>query len=132
MLWLDWPGFKQISQSVLNDPGGIMTIVPPQVTKGNIEFLFNVAAFLNDIFKRRGSNTLVLTHYWPPSYHNPWLKHLSLDLNCGDVRKYGDRRLTKVQKASNFLHGRCHRALTLVPSQLESTSLESSAALLFQ
>ena len=83
-------GFKKNSQLVLNNPGGIMTIVPPQVTKGNIEFLFKVAAFLNEIFKRIGSKTAVLTHYWPPSHNNPWLKHLSLDLNCGDVRKYGE------------------------------------------
>ena len=61
---------QKMSQSILNNPDGIMTIVPPRVSKANVEFLFKMVAFLNEVFKQKGNNTAVLTHYWPPSYSN--------------------------------------------------------------
>ena len=107
-----------------------MTIVPPEVTKDNIQFLLEVTARLNNFFKLRRTNIAVLTHFWPPTYHNPWLKHLSLDFNCGDPRKY--TRWTKAQQESRILQGRCKRGKTLIPSQMGYTSTKKNAVALFQ
>ena len=123
-------GLKQLSQSILNNPGGIMTIVPPEVTKDNIQFLLEVTAHLNNFFELKKTNIAVLTHFWPPTYHNPWLKHLSLDFNCGDPRKY--TRLTKAQQESRILQGRCKRGKTLIPSQMGYISTKKNAVALFQ
>ena len=123
-------GLKQLSQSILNNPGGIMTIVPPEVTKDNIQFLLEVTARLNNFFELKKTNIAVLTHFWPPTYHNPWLKHLSLDFNCGDPRKY--TRLTKAQQESRILQGRCKRGKTLIPSQMGYLSTKKTAVALFQ
>ena len=93
---------------------------------------FQMVAFLNESFKQKGSTAAILTHYWPPSYNNACLKHVTLTLNCWDIRKYSKGRLTGPQRESKLLQGRSQRALTMLPAELGGCSFVYQPASVFQ
>ena len=90
---------------------------PPEVALHVWKYFFTMVAFCNQIASLQQSSFKMLPQYWPQRHGFQNLRSIKIEFQCGDVRKYAGKRMTRSQRSVR-LTGRLSQAVKLWPSNL--------------
>ena len=101
---------KAMVESCLGIKPGVTE--PPEVALHVWKYLFTMVAFCNQIASLRQSSFRILPQYWPQRHGSQILRSIKIEFQCGDVRKYVGKRMTRSQSFEG-LTGRLSRAVRM-------------------
>ena len=103
---------KAVVESCLGTQPGVTE--PPEVALHVWKYLFTMLAFCNEIASLRQSSFRMLPQYWPQRHGFQIWRSIKIEFQCGDVRKYAGKRMTRSQSFLG-LTGRVSRAVKMWP-----------------